>query len=152
MALDTAFSRAQEEQLNFLALFLDVANPTSNQGWAEAERKGLAARATADAVLALALVHHLAIAKNVPLSQVVEWLVSLAPNGVVEFVPKGDAMVQELLRLREDIFHDYAEESSRGEDRRADVDEVRLARVAVLVVDSNDAVPEADSGHSCISG
>ena len=109
LALDMALSRAQKEQLNFLALFLDVANPTSDQGWAEAERKGLAARATADAVLALALVHHLAITRNVPLPQVVEWLVSLAPTGVVEFVPKEDVMVQELLRLREDIFDDYSE-------------------------------------------
>ncbi len=40
---------------------------------------------------------------------VVDWLVGLAPDGVVEFVPKTDPMVQELLRLREDIFPDYRE-------------------------------------------
>jgi hypothetical protein len=57
--------------------------------------------------LALALVHHLAIGKNIPLKAVVKWLVALAPTGVVEFVPKSDPMVQELLRFRDDIFDDY---------------------------------------------
>jgi hypothetical protein len=33
----------------------------------------------------------------------------LAPHGVIEFVPKADPMVQELLRLREDIYPDYSE-------------------------------------------
>ncbi len=41
----------------------------------------------------------------------VDWLVSLAPNGMVEFIPKNDPMVQELLRHREDIFDDYTEDA-----------------------------------------
>lgn len=68
-------------------------------------------RAPADAVLALAFVHHLAVAKNVPLDYVVDWLVGLARTGVIEFVQKDDPMVRELLRLREDIFADYSEEN-----------------------------------------
>jgi ribosomal protein L11 methylase PrmA len=110
-ALDGAFARAEREGLSFLPLFLDLANPTSSQGWAERKRRGLTDRASADAILALALVHHLAIGRNVPLDEVVAWLVSLAPNGIVEFVPKSDPMVQRLLRLREDIFDDYSEET-----------------------------------------
>lgn len=109
--LDLAMSRAQQENLNFLPLFLDAANPTPNQGWAEQERAGLARRASADAVLALALVHHLAISRNVPLREVIAWLLSMAPNGIVEFVQKTDPMVQQLMRLRDDIFEDYNEES-----------------------------------------
>jgi ribosomal protein L11 methylase PrmA len=109
-ALDTAFARAVSERLSFLPLYLDLANPTPSQGWAERERRGLADRASADAILGLALVHHLAIGRNIPLEEVVDWLVGLAPNGIIEFVPKSDPMVQRLLRLREDIFDDYAEE------------------------------------------
>jgi ribosomal protein L11 methylase PrmA len=109
-ALDAAFVRAERGGLNFLPLFLDLANPTPSQGWGERECRGLTDRASADAILALALVHHLAIGRNIPLDEVVAWLVSLAPNGVVEFVPKSDPMVQQLLRLREDIFDDYTEE------------------------------------------
>ena len=75
------------------------------------ERESLQARASADGVLALALVHHLAIARNIPLVQVVNWLVALAPQGVIEFVPKHDPMVQQLLSFRQDIFPDYTREN-----------------------------------------
>jgi ribosomal protein L11 methylase PrmA len=110
-ALELGFARARDEQLNFLPLFLDAANPAPDQGWAGGERRSLAARASADALLALALVHHLAIARNVPLERVIDWLLSLAPAGVIEFVPKNDAMVQQLLKLREDIFPNYTQEN-----------------------------------------
>jgi ribosomal protein L11 methylase PrmA len=109
-ALDLAFDRARSERSCFLPLFLDVTNPAPDQGWSQAERRGLGGRAAADAVLALALIHHVAISKNVPLERVVAWLTSLAPTGVIEFVPKNDPMVVELLSLREDIFPDYNEE------------------------------------------
>jgi ribosomal protein L11 methylase PrmA len=45
-ALDIAFARAESERLNFLPLFLDLANPTPSQGWAERERRGLTDRAS----------------------------------------------------------------------------------------------------------
>ncbi|HJQ62212.1 MAG TPA: class I SAM-dependent methyltransferase [Burkholderiales bacterium] len=109
-AVDAAYMRAKTKRLNLLPLHLDITNPSPNQGWAQHERKGLSERGPADAVLALALVHHLAIAKNIPLHYVVDWLVGLAKAGVIEFIPKSDTMVQQLLRLREDIFPDYSED------------------------------------------
>ena len=112
-ALEAAFFRAQTKHLPFQALYLDALNPTPNQGWMEQERGGLQSRAKADGVLALAFVHHLAIARNVPLEQVLNWIMGLAPKGVIEFVPKEDPMVQALLRLREDIFPNYTEENFR---------------------------------------
>ena len=110
-ALELAFGRAASEDLAFLPLFLDAANPSPNQGWAESERQGLRARAEVDALIALAFLHHLAIGRNIPLDQLVSWIVDLAPTGVIEFVPKTDPMVQRLLALREDIFSDYSEDS-----------------------------------------
>ncbi len=109
-ALDGSYRRAVERRLSFQALFMDAANPSPNQGWNGHERESLQSRASADAILALALVHHLAIARNIPLVQVVNWLIALAPQGVIEFVPKNDPMVQELLSLRQDIFPDYTAE------------------------------------------
>jgi ribosomal protein L11 methylase PrmA len=106
-AIDKAERRATERNLAFLPLVLDATNPTPDQGWGQVERKGLVGRADAEGLLALALVHHLAIGKNVPLPEVVDWLFALAPRGVVEFVPKSDPMVKELLRFREDIFATY---------------------------------------------
>jgi ribosomal protein L11 methylase PrmA len=109
-ALEYGYRRAVDEGRNFLPLHLDAANPSPNQGWGQAERMGFRERAKGDAVLGLALIHHLAIAKNLPLAEVIAWLVAMAPQGVIEFVPKNDAMVQRLLQIREDLFDDYDQE------------------------------------------
>jgi ribosomal protein L11 methylase PrmA len=113
-ALDAAFVRATDERLAFLPLFLDAANPSPDQGWRQTERQGFDHRASADALLALAFAHHLAIGRNIPLDQLVSWLVGLAPRGVIEFVPKADPTVQRMLALREDIFRDYEEAGFRS--------------------------------------
>ena len=89
-----------------------------NRGWQQTERKGFVERSNADSLLALALLHHLVIAKNVPLDQAVGWLTSLAPTGIIEFVQKSDPMVEALLRLRRDIFDDYDQQSFENVLRR----------------------------------
>jgi ribosomal protein L11 methylase PrmA len=109
-ALELAHARAVSETLDFLPLMLDGANPSPSQGWNQQERKGLQERANADGVIALAYIHHIAIGRNVPLDDVISWLVGLAPQGVIEFVPKKDPMVIRLLELRDDIFTDYEED------------------------------------------
>ena len=109
-ALELSFKRAKNNNLHFLPIYMDLANPTPSQGWNQNERQGLNQRRNADALIALAIIHHLCIARNIPLDTAVSWLISLAPVGVIEFVPKSDLMVQELLALREDIFDRYTEE------------------------------------------
>jgi hypothetical protein len=86
-------------------------NPDPDQGWAQSERRGLAARGPADFVLALALVHHLSISGNVPLRKFGEWLSAITHAGIVEFVPKSDPMVQRLLATRPDVHTDYTAEA-----------------------------------------
>jgi ribosomal protein L11 methylase PrmA len=108
-ALEAAVERA-DRGLDFLPLWLDAANPSPSQGWGQAERPGLAQRATADALIALAFIHHIVIGRNVPMDMAVEWICSLAPTGIIEFPPKSDPMVQRLLANRPDIFPDYSEE------------------------------------------
>jgi hypothetical protein len=59
-------------------------------------------------VLALALVHHLAISANVPIREVVSWLAELGGALVVEFPTREDPMVRKLLaRKREGLHPDY---------------------------------------------
>jgi ribosomal protein L11 methylase PrmA len=113
-ALEAACARARARNLDFLPLFLDAANPSPGQGWGGVERMRVEARLEADAVLALALVHHLAIGRNLPLPEVVAWIVGLAPRGVIEFVHKTDPTVRTMLALREDVFADYHEEAFRA--------------------------------------
>ncbi len=108
-AVDLAYSRASSRGLNFLPLWLDAANPSPDQGWRQRERAGFSSRTKADALIALAFEHHLAIGRNVPLPQVLDWLLAIAPVGIIEFVPKSDETIQKMLALREDIFADYSE-------------------------------------------
>lgn len=110
-ALEGGYARSKEQNLPFQVIYFDAANPSPDQGWNQQEREGLQARGSADALLALALIHHLAIGRNIPLDQVLGWILNLAPAGIVEFVPKNDPMVQRLLSLREDIFPGYTEEA-----------------------------------------
>ncbi len=113
-ALEAAFARGRDKKLQFLPLFLDIVNPSPGQGWRHQERMSLQERASADALIALAFVHHLAIARNIPIDQVVDWVVGLAPTGVIEFVQKTDPTVRHMLALREDIFDNYTEDAFRS--------------------------------------
>lgn len=97
----------REDIATILPLVVDIASPSPRLGWAGEERRSLADRANADVVLALALVHHLAIGRNVPLAAISSWFARLAPEAIVEFVPKGDPMVDFLLASREDVFPHY---------------------------------------------
>jgi hypothetical protein len=99
---------AKEE--NLLPLLLDLTNPSPSIGWANEERDAFDARGPADMVLALALIHHLAISNNVPLPQVVDFFSKIGKWLVIEFVPKSDSQVQKLLVSREDIFPTYTRE------------------------------------------
>jgi len=91
-------------------LLADLANPSPALGWAHRERRSLEQRGPADALLALALVHHLAIGRNVPLERIAEYFARLGRALVIEFVPKSDVQVKGMLAAREDIFDDYTAE------------------------------------------
>jgi len=106
-AATLAYEAAKTEGLDFLPLQIDASNPSPSQGWRQSERLGLNERSKADGVLALAFVHHLAIAKNIPLDQAINWITDIAPTGLIEFAPKSDPMVQKMLAVREDIFQNY---------------------------------------------
>jgi len=90
-----------------LPLLIDLTNPSPGIGWGNEERMSLLERGPADTVLALALVHHLAISNNVPLANIADFLSRICSSLIIEFVPKTDSQVQRLLLTREDIFPDY---------------------------------------------
>jgi len=97
----------QQKESNIRPLLLDLTNPSPKIGWANSERMSLAERGPADMVLALALLHHLAIAENIPLEMIAEFFRELCSWAIVEFVPKSDPKVAILLESREDIFDSY---------------------------------------------
>ena len=99
-----------ENEPTILPLLMDLTNPSPALGWGHRERLSLEQRGPADALLALALVHHLAIGHNVPLGRVAETFARLGRHLIIEFVPKEDSQVQRMLRSRPDIFPDYTRE------------------------------------------
>lgn len=109
--IELAYKKSKLENLNFLPLYFDAVNPSSNIGWDEEERMSFKKRAKFDGVIALAFEHHLSIAKNIPLDKVVEWIMKLAPRGLIEFVPKNDETIKKMLEIKGDIFPNYSEET-----------------------------------------
>ena len=98
-----------KNERRILPLVLDLTNPSGGIGWQNRERQSLLDRGPAETALALALVHHLAIANNVPLVKIAEFFGRLCRRLIIEFVPKHDSQVQRLLASREDIFGDYTQ-------------------------------------------
>ena len=95
-----------------LTLTMNLADPSPGLGWRGMERKPLADRGRPDLVLALALIHHIAIAANVPVREFVDWLASLGTSLVIEFPTHEDPMVKKLLGpKREGLHPDYERES-----------------------------------------
>lgn len=98
--------RANDDKF-LLPLVLDLTNPSPAIGWACKERDSLADRGDVDCVMALALIHHLAISNNVPLNLIASYFAELGDALIIEFVPKSDSQVARLLATREDVFPNY---------------------------------------------
>ena len=109
-ALDKAKLDEKFKNKNFIALQFDLMNPSPAIGWRNFERMTLWDRLPKiDGIICLALIHHICIGKNVPLSEFVKFLFSLSNKVLIEFVPKSDQMVKGLLQNRKDIFFNYSE-------------------------------------------
>lgn len=94
-----------------LPLRVDLTAPSPGIGWSNTERAALAHRVQDATVVALALIHHLAMSNNVPLVKIAEFLSQFAQELIIEFVPKSDPQVMKLLATREDIFPRYTSSS-----------------------------------------
>jgi len=104
----------KENKTNILPLVNNLTTPSPAIGWNNTERDSITGRLKADLVLALALIHHLAIANNVPLQLIADWLQPMGEHLIIEFVPKSDEKIKLLLQNRKDIFDDYSLENFRS--------------------------------------
>lgn len=93
-----------------LPLFCDMTNPIPSVGWENEERVSLLKRGPADAVLALALIHHLTISHNVPFSYLASCFSKMGKYLIIEFIDKQDSQIQILLANRKDIFSEYTKQ------------------------------------------
>jgi len=102
-------------ETDILPLVNDLTNPSPGIGWQNNERMGLMERGPADTLIALALIHHLAVSNNLPFSKVADFMQQVCDWLIIEFVPKKDSQVQRLLATRDDIFPDYTQEAFEQE-------------------------------------
>ena len=114
-AVEAHYQRLKKEK-NYIVTpyILDVSNPEPAIGWNNTERPALWQRIDVDTIMALALIHHMRISNNTPLSMIADFFSQHCQNLIIEFVPKADEKVQILLQNRQDIFDDYSFENFKN--------------------------------------
>jgi 2-polyprenyl-3-methyl-5-hydroxy-6-metoxy-1,4-benzoquinol methylase len=119
--LYNSLKEARNEKI--LPLYVDMSDSGGGIGWRGQERPGVFDRGRPDIVLYLAVIHHVAITFNVPVSAQLDMLADLAPEVVIEMPHADDPMVRKLLtNKREGIHSDFTlEEFERLLSRRFDV-------------------------------
>jgi hypothetical protein len=112
VVLDRLYRDLQDEgEQRIQPLLVDLADPSPARGWRGVERGRLEERGRPELVLCLALLHHLAITRNIPLPELVAWLRDLGARLVVEFVDPADPQAQRLLGAKRPGAHgDYTRE------------------------------------------
>jgi hypothetical protein len=90
-----------------------LSTPSPSIGWNAEERPSILSRIHADLSLGLALIHHLAIGKNLPFENILTFIAQNSIFSIIEFVSKEDEKVKELLMTRKDIFTNYNIEEFR---------------------------------------
>ncbi|HTE25344.1 methyltransferase domain-containing protein [Flavitalea sp.] len=110
-SINRLFLLSKKESLNILSLVVDITAPTPATGFRNLERSSFLQRLDCDLILALALVHHLVIGKNIPLSMLASFFSEYTKWLLIEFVPKDDPKVTAMLANREDVFPDYNHEN-----------------------------------------
>lgn len=110
-SIDRLFLTAKNEgTTNLLPLVASISQPTPGGGWENRERSPLLDRVGSDTVMALALVHHLALTESISFECIFALFAKLSGKQlIVEFIPKNDPMAQLLLKNKPDLFPDYHE-------------------------------------------
>jgi len=99
--------RAKDERLDILPLVVNLARPTPAVGWRNIECQSFLERArnNFDAVMMLAVIHHLLVSEQVPLVQIMELASELTKDIlIIEYVAPTDAMFRRLTRGRDNLY------------------------------------------------
>jgi SAM-dependent methyltransferase len=113
VVLGDVWRNAREENLEILPLAVNVTRPSPGTGWRNQECSSFLDRARGkfDAVLMLAVIHHMLVTERVPLAEILDLAAELTTNLlVIEFVAPDDSMFQRLTRGREELHKDLTPE------------------------------------------
>lgn len=103
----TLWRNAAQARLDILPLVVNLARPTPALGWRNEECPSFLARAHGafDALLMLAVVHHLLVTEQIPLAAIIKLAAELTTDLlIVEYVPPGDPLFRRLVRGREELY------------------------------------------------
>jgi len=115
------FTRARAERLDILPLVVDLTRPTPSIGWRNEECLSFLdrARGSFDAVLMLAVIHHMLVTERIPLAEILQLASELTTNLlIVEFVAPTDKMFRVLTRGRDHLHSDLTLEVFEATARR----------------------------------
>lgn len=103
-AIDQNYRQMRKnDESKLVPLVLDFVNPTPGFGFMNRERISFADRIKnhrLDAVLALALIHHLSITANCTFEMLAELFAALSPWLIIEFVDPNDTWADKMLRSK----------------------------------------------------
>ncbi|MFI5151877.1 MAG: hypothetical protein ACHQET_01005 [Chitinophagales bacterium] len=101
-------STKEKKQKNIIPICIDISNPSPALGFRNAEREPFLKRAKSETVLALALIHHLVLSKNIPLADLAEQFMELTHKSlIIEFVPIQDEKAQQLIENKSNYHMPY---------------------------------------------
>ena len=109
-AVDVNYRRmAAAEEANLFPIVADISNPSPALGWDNREVSSLTSRGPAGLVMALALIHHVAIGNNTGFDRPARFFATLGPRLLIEFVPPDDPMALGLVAMRNHQFPWYTQ-------------------------------------------
>jgi 2-polyprenyl-3-methyl-5-hydroxy-6-metoxy-1,4-benzoquinol methylase len=113
VVLGDVWRNARREKLEILPLAVNLTRPSPGTGWRNQECASFLDRARGkfDAVLMLAVIHHMLVTERVPLAEILDLAAELTANLlVIEFIAPEDSMFQRLTRGREELHKDLTPE------------------------------------------
>lgn len=110
-SINQLYNRIKKNKITGIhPMLVNFANPTPAIGVNNNERASFLRRAKTDVVLALALIHHLVIGKNIAFENIAKSFALMGKYLILEFVPKNDPKVQLMISGKKDIYTNYNEE------------------------------------------
>lgn len=107
-AINQLYLGLKAEPQPILPLVVDLSHPSPAIGWANRERAAFLQRSRFDLVVALALIHHLVIGKNIPLQQLAACFQGMCKKFLlIEFVEREDEKVKVLLQRKQLDYAHY---------------------------------------------
>lgn len=112
-SINNLYKQAWAGKLAILPLVLDLSEPSPAMGLNGNERPAFSERCRPELVLALALIHHLAIGRHFSFEAIATFFAAMGSRLIIEFVGRDDEKVKDMLLQKSISFDWYTEENFR---------------------------------------